>query len=341
MRAAARSVAACVAAAVLAHAAAADEIADFYKGRTVSIVVGNEAGTGFDLYARTLARHLGRHIPGHPGMVVQNMVGASGVTAANWLYNNAPRDGTVIATFVHTVPFEPLMGNAAARYDAGQFTWIGNVESIVGICGVSRASGIEKFDDLFVKEAVFGATGATGAIAKFALAIKHLLGARIKLVPGYKGTASIKIAMQRGEVSGICALGMSTVMSSWKDDLDSGAFRPIVQTSGGPHPALRGIPRIDDYAKSPEDAQVFGLIFGTQALGRPFASSPGLPVERRNALRAAFMATMQDPQFLADAEKTKIDISPMAGDDVDAFMARVNGAPGAVVARAREAVRND
>ena len=336
-----RSVAFIVAAGLCANAAAADEIAEFYKGRTVSIVVGNEAGTGFDIYARTLARHLGRHIPGNPGIVVQNMVGASGVTAANWLYNAAPKDGTVIATFVHTVPFEPLMGNGAAKYDAAKFTWIGNIESIVGICGVSKGSGIAKFDDLFVRETVFGATGATGAIAKFALAIKHLLGAKIKLVPGYKGTASIKIAMQRGEVAGICALGMSTVTSSWKDDLDSGAFRPIVQTSGGPHPALHGIPRIDAYAKSAEDAQVFGLIFGTQALGRPYASTPGVPIERRNALRAAFMATMKDQQFLAEAEKTQIDVSPMAGAEVDAFMARVNGAPPAVVERAKRAVRND
>jgi tripartite-type tricarboxylate transporter receptor subunit TctC len=335
------AVAVCLAGGLVASAVAADEVADFYKGRTITIVVGNEAGTGFDIYARTLARHLGSHIPGHPGIIVQNMVGASGVTAANWLYNAAPKDGTVIGTFVHTVPFEPLMGNAAAKYDAAKFTWIGNVESIVGICGVSRSSGITRFDDLFTRETTFGATGATGAIAKFALAIKHLLGAKIKLVPGYKGTASIKLAMERGEVAGICALGMSTVMSSWKDDFDSGAFRPIVQTSGGADPALAGIPRIDVYAKTDADRQLFGLIFGTQALGRPYASTPGVPGARRDALRAAFMATMKDPQFLADADKTKIAISPMDGKEVDAFMARVNGAPPAVIERAKRAVRND
>ena len=326
---------------LLARAASADDVADFYRGRTASIVVGNEVGTGFDTYARTLARHIGSHIPGAPNIVVQNMVGASGVVAANWLYNAAPRDGTVMATFVHTVPFEPLMGNGAAKYDAAKFTWIGNVESIVGICGVSKASGIARFDDLFVREAVFGATGATGAIAKFALAIKHLLGAKIKLVPGYKGTASIKIAMQRGEVSGVCALGMSTVTSSWQDDFESGAFKPIVQTTGGPHPALKGIPRIDDYAKTAQDRQVFDLIFGTQALGRPYAATPGVPAERRNALRAAFMATMEDPEFVADARKTQIDISPMAGEQVETFMAHVNAAPPAVVERAKQAVRND
>ena len=182
---------------------AADEVAAFYKGKTVSIVVGNEPNTGFDVYARVLARHLGRHLPGQPHLVVQNMVGASGIVAANWLYNVAPRDGTVIATFVHTVPFEPLMGNAAAKYDAEQFAWVGNMELIIGVCAVSKASGIEKFDQLFEKETVFGATGATGAVAKYALAIKNLLGAKIRLVAGYKGTASIKLAMQQGEVGGL------------------------------------------------------------------------------------------------------------------------------------------
>lgn len=323
------------------HAAAADDVADFYRGKTFSVVVGHETGTGFDTYSRLLGRHLSRHIPGNPNVVVQNVVGASGMSAANWLYNVAPKDGTVMATFVHTAVFEPVMGNSAARFDPAKFTWIGNVDDGIGICGVSKASGISTFDGLLTHEVIFGGTGTTGPLAKYAIAVKNLLGAKIKLVPGYKGTASIKIAMQRGEVAGVCALGMSTVTSSWKDDLDSGAFRPIVQTSGGPHPALHGIPRIDDYAKSAEDAQVFSLIFGTQALGRPYASTPGVPIERRNALRAAFMATMQDPQFLADAERTKIDVSPMAGDEVDAFMARVNGAPSAVVERAKRAVRND
>jgi tripartite-type tricarboxylate transporter receptor subunit TctC len=321
--------------------AAADSVADFYKGRTVTVVVGNEVGTGFDVYARALARHLGRHIPGQPNLVVQNMVGASGITATNWLYNVAPKDGSVIATFVHTVPFEPLMGNAAAKYDAGNLTWIGNMESIVGICAVSKASGIAKFDDLFVKETVFGATGATGAVAKYALAIKNLLGAKIRLVAGYKGTASIKLAMQQGEVGGLCALGMSTVTSAWRSEFDTGIIRPIVQTGGGKHPLLVGIPHIDRYAKSGDDLAVFRLIFGTHELGRVFATTPAVPTERRNALRAAFNATMKDPQFLADAAKTKIDIIPATGEAVEAFIARVVASPPAVVARAKRAVRND
>jgi tripartite-type tricarboxylate transporter receptor subunit TctC len=321
--------------------AAADSVSDFYKGKTITIVVGTEVGTGFDVYARALSRHIGRHIPGQPNLVVQNMTGASGINATNWLYNAAPKDGTVMATFVHTIPFEPLMGNAAAKYDAAKLSWIGNMESIIGICAVSKRAGLNHFDDVFVKETVFGATGATGAVAKYALAIKNLLGAKIKLVPGYKGTASIKLAMLQGEVGALCALGMSTVTSAWRSEFDSGEIRPLVQTGGGKHPLLVGVPRIDSYAKSEDDLAVFRLIFGTHELGRIFATAPGVPAERRSVLRTAFNATMKDPQFLADAAKTKIDVAPSTGDEVEAFIARVVSSPPAVVERAKRAVRND
>ena len=219
----------CVAAGVaalscLSQSASADDVADFYKGRTFTIVVGHEVGTGFDIYSRTLARHLGRFIPGNPNVVVQNMNGASGLVSANWLYNIAPKDGLVMATFVQSVPFEPLYGNAAARFDPAKSTWIGNLEESIGVCGVSKASGITKFDDLMTKETVLAGTGATGPLGKASLAVKNLLGAKIKLVTGYAGSASVKLAIQRGEVAGICGLPMSTITSFWKDDYEAGNF---------------------------------------------------------------------------------------------------------------------
>jgi tripartite-type tricarboxylate transporter receptor subunit TctC len=317
--------------------AAADEVAEFYKGRTVTIVIAHEVGTGFDIYGRVLARHLFRHIPGQPGMVVQNIVGASGLNAANWLANVAPRDGTVLETFVHTVPFEPLFGNAAAKYDPAKLTWIGNMEESLGTCGVSKGSGIGTFEDLRQKEVVFGATGATGPLSKFALAVKNLLGARIRLVHGYKGSASVKLAIQRGEVHGVCALPISTLKSQWRDLLDSGEFKPIIQLSGRKSPELAGIPHVDDYAKTEEDRQVFGLIFGAQSLGRMFASPPDMPPARMQALRKAFMATMADKEFLADAKQTQIDIVPNTGEEVAALIARYSATPKDVVARAKRA----
>ena len=322
--------------------AAADEVADFYKGKTFTIVVGHEVGTGFDIYGRTLQRHLGRHIPGNPIIVVQNMVGASGINAANWLYNIAPKDGTVVATFVHTVPFEPLMGNAAARFDPAKYTWIGNMEESVAVCGVSKAAGIARFDDMRTKEAIFGATGATGPLVKSALAVKNLLGVRMKVVSGYQGSASVKIAIQRGEVQGICGLPMSTITAFWRDDYESGNFKPIIQLSGRKgQEGLKDVPHVDDYAKSEDDRQVYGLIFGTQALGRIYVSPPAMPAARKAALRSALLATMKDPQFIADAAKTQIDISPMTGEEVEAFIARLSAAAPAVVERAKQAFKAD
>ena len=331
-----------VVAGLSAGPAAADEVAEFYKGKTFTIVVGHEVGTGFDIYGRTLQRHLGRYIPGNPIIVVQNMVGASGINAANWLYNIAPKDGTVVATFVHTVPFEPLMGNAAARFDPAKYTWIGNMEESVAVCGVSKGAGIAKFDDMRTKEAIFGATGATGPLVKSALAVKNLLGVRMKVVSGYQGSASVKIAIQRGEVQGICGLPMSTITAFWRDDYESGNFKPIIQLSGRKgQEGLKDVPHVDDYAKSEDDRQVYGLIFGTQALGRIYVSPPAMPAARKAALRSALLATMKDPQFIVDAAKTQIDISPMAGEEVEAFIARLSAAAPAVVERAKQAFKAD
>ena len=332
------AVSATTALAGMAQVAVADEISDFYKSRSVSIVVGHQVGTGFDTYARVLAPHLGRHIPGNPGIVVQNMVGASGLTAINWLANVAPKDGTVMATFVHTVAFEPVFGNDKAQYDPAKLAWIGNMEESAGTCGVSRASGITSFDDLMTREAVFGGTGATGPLGTFAQAVKSLTGAKIKVVYGYRGSADVKLAMNRDEVQGICGLPLSTIKPLWGDEYRSGEFKPILQLSGKAHPELKGIPNIERYAKNDADRQVFGLIFGAQALGRVYVSPPGQPASRTKALRDAMMAAMKDEKFLADAAKAQIDIEPMSGDEVAAFIARVSAVSPAVVVRAKQAL---
>jgi tripartite-type tricarboxylate transporter receptor subunit TctC len=301
-------------AAMLLTPAAADEVSDFYKGKTFTIVVGHEVGTGFDIYGRTLQRHLGRHIPGNPAVVVQNMTGASGINSANWLYNIAPKDGTVVATFVHTVPFEPLMGNSAAKFEAAKFTWIGNMEESVAVCGVSKAAGIARFDEMREK---------------------------MKVVTGYQGSASVKVAIGRGEVYGICGLPMSTITSFWRDEYQAGTFRPIIQLSGSKQAELKDIPHVDDYAKTEDDRKVFGLIFGTQALGRIFVSPPAMPTARKAALRKALIDTMKDPEFIADATKVQIDISPMTGEQVEAFIARLSTASPAVIERTKQAFRSE
>jgi tripartite-type tricarboxylate transporter receptor subunit TctC len=269
------------------------------------------------------------------------MVGASGITAANWLNNIAAKDGTVMATFVHTVAFEPLFGNQKAQYDAGKLSWIGNMEESVGMCGVSKASGIAKFDELLTKETVFGATGATGPLGQFAQAVKNLLGAKLKVVYGYKGSADVKLAMNRGEVQGICGLPLSTVKSFWGDEYRSGEFKPVIQLSGKQHPELKGLPNVDDYARNNDDRQVFGLIFGAQALGRVYVSPSGQPAARTRALRQGLAATMKDDKFLADAAKAKIDIEPMTGEQVEEVIARLSSVSPAVIERAKKAFSRD
>ena len=318
--------------------AAADPVADFYKGRNVTLLIAHEVGTGYDIYGRTLARHIGRHIAGTPNIVVQNLLGASGITGANQLANTAPKDGSVIGMFAHTVPLDPLIGEGAARFDPSKFGWLGNMEESVGVCAVSDKAGVGSFADLKTKEVLFGASATTGPPSQMAAAARNLLGAKIKLVHGYKGAPGVKLAIESGEVAGICGMPMSTLTSQWAELIDKGRLAPVIQLSGAKG-AVPGITYVYDLATSDEDARVFDLIFGILRLGKPVAAPPGIPADRLAALRAAFNATMQDDQFLADAARQKIEISPASAEAVAAFVARIYSTPKAAIERARVAVK--
>ncbi len=317
--------------------AIADPIADFYKGRQVNLIIAHEVATGYDLYARLLARHLGRHIPGNPTFVPQNMLGASGINGANVLFNVSAKDGSAIGTFAHTVPLDPLIGQGAAKFDPSKFNYIGNMEESVGVCAVWHEAGIANLNDLIAKETRFGATATTGPPSQMAAAVKNLLGGKVRLVHGYKGAPGVKLAIEKGEVQGICGMPMSTLQSQWSDVLDPGKVKPFIQLSGAKG-ALPGVEYVYDRAKTDEDRQVYDLIFGILKLGKIFAAPPGVPAERVKALRDAFNATMKDKDFLAEATKIKIDISPATGEQVAAFIAGIYKSPPEVVARAKKAV---
>ena len=321
---------------ICAGHAAAQSPADFYSGKTVTIVVGHQAGTGFDVYSRVLIRHYGRHIPGNPKLVVQNMPGASGINSMNWLYNIAPKDGTVMATMSQNAPLEPVYGNAKAKFDTAKLVWVGNMESGAGVCGISDKAPVKSFKELQEKETIFGATGATGPLKKSANAVKSLLGAKIKVIAGYRGSASVKQAMEKGEVFGICGLPWSTVKSFWRGDLAAGKFKPIIQLSGDPHPDLKGLPHASDFIKTAEQKTLFGLIFGSQVLGRSYVLPPGVPADRVAALRKAFMETMKDKQLLADAAKTGIEISPMTGETVGKLWAELAATPKPLIEKVKQ-----
>ena len=316
---------------------AADPVADFYRGRQVSLIIAHEVATGYDIYARLLARHLGRHVPGQPTFVPQNMLGASGINGANLLFNVSSKDGSVIGTFAHTVPLDPLIGQGVAKFDASKFNYLGNMEESIGVCAAWSEAGIASLADLKAKETRFGATAITGPPSAMAAAIKNLLGGKVRLIHGYKGAPGVKIAIEKGEVQGVCGMPMSTLRAQWSDVLDSGKLKPFIQLSGAKG-ALPGIEYIYDHATSEEDRRVFDLIFGILKLGKIFAAPPGVPPDRVSALRVAFDAAMKDPELLAEAQKQRLDISPATGDEVAQFIAGIYTSPPVVVERAKKAV---
>jgi tripartite-type tricarboxylate transporter receptor subunit TctC len=236
------------------------------------------------------------------------------------------------------VPFEPLLGNAAARFDPARMTWIGNMDSSVSICGVSKASGVQSFGDILARETLVGSTGQAGPLSQSPRALRELLGARFKVVEGYKGSASVKLAIERGEVDGICGISFSTVRTQYRDIWDAGAFRLVLQIGPAPHPDLPDTPHVYAYARDDEERAVFDVLFGSQGLGRSFVAPPDVPADRAQALRTAFDATMKDPGFLAEAKKVGLDIRPQSGAEVQAFLQRVYSSPPAVAARARKAI---
>ncbi len=314
----------------------ADDIEQFYKGRTINIVVGNGQGAGNDSYSRLLARHLGSHLKGRPGAVVSNMPGASGLVAFNWLANVAPRDGSTIATTSFTIPFEPIFGNAAARFHAPDFAWIGNMESGVSVCVARVDSGIDRFEDLLKQELTVGAAASTGFPSQASRALMELLGVRLKLIEGYVGTAAIKLATERSEVQGICGISASTIRAQWQELIKSETVKIILQLSATPDPNLSGVPHVFDFVHDGERRAVLSLIFGPQELGRAFATPPGVRKERVDTLREAFMATMRDDDFRADALKMGLDLKPQSGRDVQAVVEALYAASPAIVGRAKK-----
>jgi tripartite-type tricarboxylate transporter receptor subunit TctC len=322
----------------LATPAAADAVSDFYKGKSISLIIGHPPGGGYNSYARTVGTHIINHIPGNPKIIIKNMPGASSLRAANYIYNSAPKDGSTMGTFSAGAVFAPLFGNKKAHYETAKFTWIGNVEKSIGTCAVWENSGIKKVDDIIGRPSIFGASGATGVLSEFPRAMNALIGTRAKVIHGYDGGTGVLLAMQRGEVQGSCAMALSTLKSVRREDWKSGRLIVIVQNGFEPSPDLKGVPHIYDYARDENDRKAMELIYGRQTLGRPVGAPPGVPADRAKALRAAFMATMKDPKFLEQAKRRKLNIEPMSGEEVDKLVIRFTSYPDEIVARASKAL---
>jgi len=332
----ARGIAAALLAVVPASLAAAQDAAAFYAGKNLELYIGYSVGGGYDLYARTIARHIGKHIPGNPTVVVKNMEGAGSLRLANWLYNVAPKDGTVFGTIGRGTPFDPLFGHKGASFDATKFTWIGSANHEVSVCVAWHTSGVVKFEDLLTKELTVGGTGSAADTDQFPKIVNGVLGTKMRVITGYPGGNDVGLAMERGEVKGRCGWSWSSVKSTHPAWLAEKKINVLVQLALAKHPDLPDVPLITDLAKTDEQRQVLKLIFARQVMGRPYLAPPALPKDRVDTLRKAFMDTMRDPEFLADAEKSQLEINPVSGDEIEKLVKEVYATPPEVVQKAAQ-----
>ncbi len=331
------------AAAMLASAsvwpARAQSPADFYKGKNVDLQIGYTVGGGYDAYARLIARFLGKHIPGNPTVVPRNMEGAASLRLANWLYTAAPKDGTVIGAISRGAAFDPLLGTSGAQFDASKYTWIGSANDEVSVCVAWHTSGITKFDELYTKELTIGSTGVGDDTYQFPAAINNVLGAKFKIVTGYPGGNDVSLAMERNEVQGRCGWSWSSLKGTRMDWVKDKKVAILVQLSLSKHPDLPDVPLVMELAKTDEQQKIFKMIFARQVMGRPYAAPPGVPADRVAALRTAFMDTMKDPDFLAEANKLQFEITAVAGDKVEALVAEIYKTPKEIIALAGKAIK--
>jgi tripartite-type tricarboxylate transporter receptor subunit TctC len=324
--------------ALFADRAQADPVADFYKGRNINVIVGYSVGGGYDLYARTLARHMGRHIPGNPTLIVQNMAGAGSLKAANYIYGVAPKDGTVFGTFARGLAMEPLIGTSAIQFDATKFTWVGSGTDELSVCVTWHTSEVKTWDDVAKKPFTVAGEGSGSDPDIFASVLKNTFGAKLKLVSGYPGAAEMSLAIERGEVDGRCGWSWSSIKSLKPDWITDKKLNVLVQLSGEKSAELPDVPTIMDFANGDRQRQILKLVISRQVMGRPFAATPDMPEERKQALRNAFDETMKDSAFLAEAKSSKLDVNPVSGPDIDRLVQELYQTPKDVIAEARAAI---
>jgi tripartite-type tricarboxylate transporter receptor subunit TctC len=325
--------------------AAADPVAEFYSGKTIRILVGFGTGGGYDLYARTLARHMGRHLPGQPAIVAKNVPGAGGLTLANHLYNRAPADGSEFGIVQNGLPFEKLFQTLSpegrnALFDATKFGWIGSMTQTVFVTVTWHDAPVKSLAEAMTKEATLGASATSSDSYILAVLSNNLLGTRFKIVHGYAGATEVSLAVEKGEVHGEAGKDWTTLTSTRPQWIRDKKVNILVQMGMRAHPDLKGVPMAIDLARTPVDRQVMEVVFAKYGMARPFMAPPDMPADRLAALRRAFDATMQDPAFLAEAQRLSMEISPVSGGDVEALVTRIMGTPSDLATRAREALKS-
>jgi tripartite-type tricarboxylate transporter receptor subunit TctC len=308
----------------------ADEVADFYRGKNVELQIGFGPGGGNDVWGRMVSRHMPRHLPGNPTFVPKNVPAAGSLVVANTLYNSSPKDGSAIGMIARGIPFEPLFGGKGTQFDALKFNYLGSPSRDSNMCAVWHTHPVKTAKDLFTVPTVIGSTGSGAESHVFPVLLENLLGMKIKIIKGYKGSQDIMLAIERRELDGIC-LGTETVRRT--SQYQGGKFRIVLQMATEPDPVLGDLPLVTEFAKSPEDRAALDLIFARVDVGRPFVAPPGVPPERVAALRKAFTATMNDKDFQKDIAEVKFEINAITGEQLEGLIRKAYATPPAVVAR--------
>ncbi|MEA2939387.1 MAG: hypothetical protein QOC56_2891 [Alphaproteobacteria bacterium] len=323
--------------ALAASCAAAEPVADFYRGQTISLLVGSNTGGGYDAYARPVSRHLGRFIPGEPNIVIKYMGAAGGLPAANTLYTVSSRDGLTMGAVQRHTPFEVLRGNKSIVYDPFKFNWLGSLNSEVSVTMVWGAAPHRKAQDLLTMPLIVGSLGNETDSEIETNAMIKLLGAPIRIIRGYSGTAENLLALEKGEIQGLHGVSWSYVKTRKADWLRDGTIRVLLQT-GGPHPDLKDLPTIYSLVQTDEVRQVWDLILAPKVMSRPYVLPPGVPPERVAALRTAFERLVKDPAFLAETERTQTEVSFIPPAEMERLIKRVYEFPPEIVAKMVDAI---
>jgi tripartite-type tricarboxylate transporter receptor subunit TctC len=318
--------------------AKAQDPADFYRGKTIQLLIAYTSGGNYDLHARVLARHISKYIPGSPTVVPQNFVGAAGLRLANHLYNVAPKDGTIIGILARGSSTEPLLGNTAAQFDPRRYTWIGSVADEVSVCVSWHSSKVKSFQDMLTTPFIVGGQGPSSDANLFASLLHSVFGAKTQIVSGYPGTNEISLAMERGEVEGRCGWAWGSVKVSRGNWLAAKKINVILQIALQRAPDLPDTPLIMDLARNESERKMLQLMFSRQQMAWPFAAPPDLPADRVATLRTAFVATMKDPDYLAEAKQRGLEVNPMSGEAMEALVRQIYDSPAEVVAATKAAI---
>lgn len=317
----------------------AQDAARFFQGKTITIGVGAAAGGGLDTYARLLARHLGRHVPGNPSIVVANMPGAGGQVAARHLYASAPRDGTHMATFFPSVLIDPLIVPGARGIDPAKLNYVGNAREEVSVCVLRRDAPVTSLGELRTTEVAIGGTSPGSQVVDYPVVEARLLGLKLKVTSGYVGTREVASAIEKGEVQGICGIGWTSIKVQYPDiATPASKFRVFMQEDATGDPELNklGVPLLTDLVRTPEERAVLELLWAQNLLARPYVLPPDVPAARIDALRNAFMLATRDPELQADAARMRVEVTGTSGEAMQKLVATMSATPKAVTDRLGE-----